>query len=299
MAYKLSHITGNSYAFEGAVNIGMYHRGNGKCTLIDTGIDDDGGKRIINLLKVEKLEIDSIINTHSHADHIGGNSIIQKRLNCDIYATKIEGAIIENPIIEPLYLFSSTPPNFLKNKFLMAKSSKVTKIIEEDFLDIEGTKFEIVHLPGHSLDHIGVVSPDGVFYTGDAYLSKDILEKHGFPFYQDIGGALKSLDYLLDVKYPFYLPSHGILENNIEELIKTNKRTIVEIIDFILEELSQPRSTEELSQGIFHRYKINQTPSQYYLIWATLSAYLAYLNNRGDIEIKFYDNQLKWEVKDS
>ena len=71
MAYKLSHITGNSYAFEGAVNIGMYHRGNGKCTLIDTGIDDDGGKRIINLLKVEKLEIDSIINTHSHADHIG------------------------------------------------------------------------------------------------------------------------------------------------------------------------------------------------------------------------------------
>ena len=109
-------------------------------------------------IRDRKLEIDSIINTHSHADHIGGNSIIQKRLNCDIYATKIEGAIIENPIIEPLYLFSSTPPNFLKNKFLMAKSSKVTKIIEEDFLDIEGTKFEIVHLPGHSLDHIGAVS---------------------------------------------------------------------------------------------------------------------------------------------
>ena len=79
MAYKLTHITGNSYMFEGAVNLGMYHRGQGKCTLIDSGIDDDVGKRVINILKENDLVVDSIINTHAHADHIGGNSLVQKR----------------------------------------------------------------------------------------------------------------------------------------------------------------------------------------------------------------------------
>ncbi len=297
MAYKLTHITGNSYMFEGAVNLGMYHRGQGKCTLIDSGIDDDVGKRVINILKENDLVVDSIINTHAHADHIGGNSLVQKRTNCAIYATKIEGAMIENPIIEPLYLFTSAPPNFLMNKFLMAKPSKVTKVIEGEFLEIGGTKFEIINLPGHSLGHIGIVSPDGVFYTGDSYLSKDIIEKHGFPFFQDIESALKSLDYLRDVKYPFYVPCHGALDYNIEDLIRTNKGVIEEIIGFILQNLSQPKSTEELSQAVFSQYKINQRPSQYYLTWVTLSAYLAYLNNKGDIGAKFYDNQLKWEVK--
>lgn len=297
MAYKLVHIIGNSYMLEGAVNLGVYHRGKGKCTLIDSGIDDDVGKRAINILKEEGMEIDSIINTHSHADHIGGNAIIQKRLDCEIYASKIEAAIIENPILEPFYLFSAAPPSFLQNKFLMAKPSKVTKVVREGNLDIEGSKFEIINLPGHSLEHIGVVTLDGVFYSGDAYFSKDIIEKHGFPFFQDIDDALKTLEYLNNIKYPFYVPCHGMLDYNIEELIKLNMKAINDAIDLILENLDQPKSTEELSQIIFRHYKINQNSEQYYLTRATLSAYLAYLNNKGNIECQFFEEQLKWQKK--
>lgn len=282
---------------EGTVNLGVYHRGKGKCTLIDSGIDDDAGKRAINILKEEGMEIDSIINTHSHADHIGGNAIIQKRLDCDIYASKIEDAIIENPIIEPFYLFGSAPPTFMQNKFLMAKPSKVTRVIAAGNLDIGGSNFEIVYLPGHSLGQIGVVTLDGVFYPGDAYFSKNIIEKHGFPFFQDIDAAFKTLEYLSDVKYPFYVPCHGILDYNIEELIKTNIKALKDAIAIIMDNLEQPKSTEELSQIIFRHYEVNQNPGQYYLTWATLSAYLAYLNNKGSIECEFYDDQLKWQKK--
>lgn len=297
MAYKLVHIIGNSYMLEGAVNLGVYHRGKGKCTLIDSGIDDDTGKRAINILKEEGMVIDSIINTHSHADHIGGNSIIQKRLDCKIYASKIEAAIIENPILEPFYLFSSAPPKFLQNKFLMAKPSKVTRIITAGNLDIEGSKFEIINLSGHSLEHIGVVTQDGVFYTGDAYLSRDIIKKHGFPFFQNIDAALKTLEYLNDIKYPFYVPSHGVLDSNIEELIKLNIEAIRDATILILENLQEPKSAEELSRIIFKHYGIRQSPEQYYLTWVTLSAHLTHLNNKGDIECKFYEDQLKWQKK--
>ena len=295
MAYKLVHIIGNSYMLEGSVNLGIYHRGKGKCTLIDSGLDDDAGKRAINILKEKEMEIDSIINTHSHADHIGGNAIIQKRLDCKIYASKLEAAIIENPMIEPLYLFGSAPPNFLKNKFLMAKPSEVTSIIKEGNLDIEGSTFEIINLAGHSLEHIGVVTQDGVFYTGDAYISKDLIEKHGFPFLQDVDASLKTLEYLSNIKYPFYVPCHGILDYNIEELIQSNISILKETIHFLLESLNQPKSLEELSQELFKHYKINQKPVQYYLTLVTLSAYLAYLNNNGKIACQFEDHQLKWQ----
>lgn len=295
MAYKLIHVVGNSYMLEGPVNLGVYHRGEGKCTLIDSGLDKNTGKRAMNILKEKNMEIDSIINTHSHADHVGGNAVLQKRLECDIYASKIESAIIENPIIEPLYLFGSAPPDFLKNKFLMAKPSKVTKVIEEGTLYIETSKFEIINLPGHSLEHIGVVTSDGVFYTGDAYISKDLIEKHGFPFLQDIDAALRSLGDIATLDYSYYVPSHGILDRTVKELIQSNIDIIEETIHLLLENLNEPASAEELSRLIFKEYQINQKPGQYYLTWVTLAAYLAYLYNRGSIEWKFEDHQLKWQ----
>lgn len=297
MAYKFISIVANSYFFQGSVNIGLIHRGEGKCTLIDSGIDKDAGKRIMNILKEKDMIIDSIINTHSHADHIGGNAIIQEKTGAEIYATPLESAIIENPILEPLYLFSGSPPEFLKNKFFMAKDSKVKEKIYQNELNIKGTIFRIIPLPGHSLEHIGIVSPDGVLYAGDAYFSQRILEKHGFPFFQDIGETIKTLKKLKNTSYPYNVPSHGELEKKIETTIDFNREAIKKVIVFLMDCLKTPHSMEELCQKIFEKYSIKRTASQHYLTWSTLSAYISYLFNEGYIENKFYIHQLKWQIK--
>lgn len=74
----------------------------------------------------------AIVNTHSHADHCGGNRYIKERTGATIYASEIESAIIQYPLLEPLYLFSGASPlRDLRNKFLMAQSSSVDHVIKK------------------------------------------------------------------------------------------------------------------------------------------------------------------------
>ena len=44
-------------------------------------VDPSEAKPIINYLKKEKLELNYILNTHHHFDHIGGNIELQKLYN--------------------------------------------------------------------------------------------------------------------------------------------------------------------------------------------------------------------------
>ena len=57
----------------GAVNIGVLRNGN-EVILIDTGLDKDSGRKTRRLLEEHGLQLKAIINTHSHADHFGGNA---------------------------------------------------------------------------------------------------------------------------------------------------------------------------------------------------------------------------------
>ena len=56
-------------------------------------------------LKGEYLSLKAILNTHSNADHIGGNQFLQKRFDCPIYSTPMENIVTENTILEPSFLY--------------------------------------------------------------------------------------------------------------------------------------------------------------------------------------------------
>ena len=125
---ELVQVGTNTYYIKNPTNIGIYKIDEKNVYIIDTGNDKEVGKKILKIIDEQGWNIIGIINTHSNADHIGGNKVIQDRTNASIYGYGIEKSITENPILEPSFLYGGYPHKELRNKFLLAKESKIIDI---------------------------------------------------------------------------------------------------------------------------------------------------------------------------
>ena len=233
-----------------------------------------------------------IINTHSHADHIGGNKYLQDKYKCKIYASKIESYFINNTELEPSFLYGANPLKDLYNNMLFAENSSCKSIKE---LNEQGLK--ILNLQGHSFGMIGVVTSDGVCFLGDAFTSEKILNKYAIQYIFDIDRYLNTLDFLEQTKYKAYVPSHGDIEENIEKTIEFNKNIVYKNIENIYLLITEEISYHELLKKVFDNYHIGINITQYYLISATIKAYITKLANDGKISLYFSDNILMLKKK--
>lgn len=120
---ELIKVGDKTYYIKNNTNIGVYKVDDNNVYIIDTGNDKEAGKKILKIINEQGWNVKGIINTHSNADHIGGNKVIQDRTNCEILATKVEKAFTENPILEPSFLYGGYPFKDIRNKFLLAKES--------------------------------------------------------------------------------------------------------------------------------------------------------------------------------
>ncbi len=294
---ELRRIAENVWYIPNVVNIGVIRDENSSVILIDTGIDAGIGKKILGLLEQEKLTLKAIINTHSHADHCGGNKYLQKATDALTYAPEFEEAIIRNPYLEPWYLFSGAAPiSDLQNKFLMAKSSKVDHIIkiDEQSLAFDQVELNIIPLPGHALNQIGI-EINSVCFCADSIFSEEVLAKHKVPFFIDIKNTIVTLNYLLSTQFSFYVPSHAKPSPNISNVIEANIKSIKEIEKLIFNILTEPKTTDQVIKDVSDHFQISITRvNQYFLLKTPILAYLSFLRNQQKIHVKPRSNELIW-----
>ena len=122
--YELIQVAENSYYIQSPAKIGLVKLNENEVCLIDTGNDKDAGKKIKKVLDANGWTLKAIYNTHSNADHIGGNQYLQKQTGCEIYAPGIECDFTNHPNLEPAYLYGGCPPKDLSHKFLLAQESQ-------------------------------------------------------------------------------------------------------------------------------------------------------------------------------
>jgi len=291
---KFELLAGSTYVARGPSNIGLYDLGGGRAVLIDSGNDDDAGKRCLRAAEAMGLTISLIANTHSHSDHCGGNAYVQGKTNCGIAATRTEAAFVERPSLEPTYVWGAFPLPPLRNKFLMAKPSHVTSVIESPGL-IAGTEIQALPLPGHSFEMAGFLTPDGVFFAADTVASAEILDKyHVFVLY-DVGGHLSTLDALAAATADWFVPSHAAPTSDIRPLVELNKAKIEEIAAFILESCSNPATPEELLVMLSARFGIELNHIQYALMGSTLRSYLGWLAGKKELASRPEGGRLLFE----
>ena len=294
MAQKLKKIKGNTYYIDSAVNIGIIKNPEDEAVIVDTGIDDDMGRRILKFLREEGMKPAAIINTHSHADHCGGNNFISRRTNIPIYAPHFERALVEYPLLEPFYLFSAYPLKDMKNKFLMAKESVVNHTLMEGRARIEGIPLDIIPLPGHSPGMVGIATEDNVIFLGDSLFSTYILQKHPLTYFTDIKNALSTLEFLKTLNYGYFIPSHGDVLDDPTSTIEANISQIKETESIIEDLCSHYKSREEIVAYMIDHYDIRINIGQYYLTSSTISAYLSYMTASNKLKVDLVDNNLKW-----
>src|SRR5690606_28984704 len=91
------------YALTGAVNSAIVAGEAGRADLVRRGQASDHGRRVRRALVDRGLTPVAVLNTHSHADHYGGNAYpVRQYPEAVVHAPPFEAGIMRAPYLEPV-----------------------------------------------------------------------------------------------------------------------------------------------------------------------------------------------------
>jgi len=144
--------------------------GNREAVVIDPGLEPD---LILDALREEDLTPVALLNTHGHADHIGGNAALKQAFP---QAPLIIGAGDEN-------MLTDAEAN-LSAPFGMPITSPAADrtVAEGDVVETAGLRFEVREIPGHSPGHVVFLwqGPPPLVFGGDV-LFRGSIGRYDFP----------------------------------------------------------------------------------------------------------------------
>ncbi len=290
--YELCQVAANSYYIDCPAKMGLYRFSDSEVCLIDSGNDKEAGKKVRKILDANGWKLRAIVNTHSNADHTGGNRYLQQQTGCAVYAAGIEAAFVADPILEPAFLYGGYPCADLRHKFLMAQSCEVRPVTDPGFPG----ELEIVPLPGHFFHQIGLRTPDGVVYLADCLCSAETLAKYQLTFLYDIAAQLATLDKVEAMEARCFVPAHAPAGPSVKELVALNRQKIHEMLALIQSLCWGGNTFEDILQELFTRLGLRMNFEQYVLVGSTVRSYLSYLRDAGKIEPSFENNRLVWSA---
>lgn len=289
--YELVQVSEKCYYINCPAKIGVYAAEKDNVYLIDSGNDKDAGKKVRQILDQNGWHLTAILNTHSNADHIGGNKYLQGQTGCKIYSGGIEAAFTKYPVLEPSFLYGGYPCKDLRHKFLMAQESIVSDFSEEGFPQ----EVEVIPLPGHFFDMAGFRMPDGVVFLADCISSRETLDKYAVSFIYDVGAYLDTLDKVEKMEAAMFVPAHAEAAADVKELVRYNRDKVQEVAENILSICGEPVCFERILQEIFRGYGLAMNFEQYVLVGSTVRSYLSWLKDSGRLAAVFQDSMLLWQ----
>lgn len=285
--YELIQAAEHTYYIESPAKIGLVQTGD-TVALIDSGSDKEAGRKVRQHLDARGLKLSAIYNTHSNADHIGGNQYLQRQTGCAVYAPGVEAAFTRDPILEPSFLYGGCPPKPLRHKFLLAQPSDV------QVLDPKACPLEVIPLPGHFFDMVGYRTEDDVVFLADCLSSRETLEKYRVSFLYDVAAYLDTLDRVAAMEAALFVPAHAAATENIAPLARYNRDQVYAVAEDLLDLLAEPLVFEEVLRRLFQRYHLTMDFQQYVLVGSTVKSYLAWLLDGGRVTAAFDDCRLLW-----
>ncbi len=286
--YELVQLSEHDYYIESPAKIGLVRLSDTDVCLIDSGNDKDAGRKVRQILDANGWKLRAIYNTHSNADHIGGNKYLQGQTGCAVYAPGIECCFTRHPVLEPAFLYGGYPPKDLRHKFLMAQESDAQSLTP----DCLPAGFELVELPGHFFDMVGFRTPDDTLFLADCLSSQATLDKYQIGFIYDVGAYLDTLEKVKTMTARAFVPAHAAVTDQIAPLAQYNIDKVNEIAGRIEALCQTPMTFDQLLARLFADYGLTMTFEQHALVGSTVRSYLSWLLDAGRIHADFTDNMI-------
>lgn len=288
--YEWIQVTPSTFYMQSPAKVGLVRLDETDVCLVDAGSDKDAGRKIRQMLDARGWRLKAIYNTHSNADHIGGNRYLQTQTGCRVYAAGIERAFTAHPVLEPSFLYGGYPPKELRHKFLLAQESDAEELTPAALPN----GWEMIPLPGHFFHMVGFRTPEDVVFLADCLSSHETLEKYQIGFVYDVAAYLETLKRVEGLRARLFIPAHAEPTEDIAPLARENAQKVLDIAQQIVELCGEPLCFEEILRRLFEVFGLTMTAEQYALVGSTVRSYLAWLKDTGRLTFDIEDNRLLW-----
>lgn len=186
---KLLPVRGRTWYVDGAAYIGVCRLDEERCVLVDSGQDFER-EELAALLAREGLTPAGVLTTHIHTDHSINNRWLRERYGSLIAVPAGEAHLLDSAAALRGYLYCCSP-GMLEGQLgdMLCPPDRLIPA-EDGLFSFCGADFRVVHTPGHSEDHVCLITPDNVCCAGDAILSPGDHSK--LPYSYCVGQMLES-----------------------------------------------------------------------------------------------------------
>jgi hydroxyacylglutathione hydrolase len=175
----------------------------GKAFLIDPGAESN---ELLDYLKKKKLQLQAVLITHAHIDHVGGIEALQAVSNAPVYYHAGDQFLYENLEIQAQH-FKVTAAQLMATQPRVGEAS----LKDDQEFAFEKGRLKAIHTPGHTPGSICFLASgeESLLFTGDTLFAGSIgrTDLWGGNFEQIIDSIQSKLMVLEDSV--MVLPGHG------------------------------------------------------------------------------------------
>ncbi|MBW1713643.1 MAG: MBL fold metallo-hydrolase [Deltaproteobacteria bacterium] len=208
--------------------------------MIDTGCAYTAAELLASL---NKAGVEQVVNTHCHEDHIGANAALQERYGAQIWAHPLALPVLAAP--------DEQQPLTFYRWLLWGHAAPSQGQAIGSSLETEHHRFDILHTPGHSPDHICLYEPDqGWLFVGDAFVGgQDRILRRGSNIWQ----IIDSLKRLAALEVSFLFPGSGRVRSRPRAELQAKIEYLEETGHQVLRLSDQGLSVDQIRRRLFGR----------------------------------------------
>ncbi len=166
---------------------------------------DPGGEidKLLTFCEQHQIQLEKILLTHGHMDHVGGTSALAKALQLPIIGPHRDDKFWIDALDQQATMMGMPPAEVFE---------PTTWLKDGDVVEAANTQFEVIHCPGHTPGHVVFYHADaGIAFVGDV-LFQGSIGRTDFPR----GNHQQLLDAIRNKLWPLgdditFIPGHGPL----------------------------------------------------------------------------------------